>query len=126
MQMLDGLEKFSLQLEADGRSVHTAKQYQRHVQLLARWVGQAGHSGEVEAVGPEDVARFLASPQARTRPDGGPKKATSLNALRSSVKAFFGYLHRAGYVAQDPGEPSARADRHVTSRRTNYSACYRR
>ena len=109
MRILAGLEKFSLQLEADGRSLHTVRQYRRHVRLLARWLRQAGHGGEVEAVGPEDVARFLASPAARRKPGGGAKKATSLNALRSSVKGFFGYLHRAGYVAHDPSRLLRRA-----------------
>ncbi len=102
MRITDGLEKFSLQLQADGRSEHTVRQYGRHVRLLSRWLRQEGHCGDIGALGHEDLARFLASPQARTRPDGGPKKPTSLNALRSSVKGFFGYLHRAGYVAQDP------------------------
>jgi len=62
-----------------------------------------GHCGDVEAMDHETVAAFLASPVARTRPDGGVKKATSVNALRSSIKVFFKYCHEAGIVARNPG-----------------------
>ena len=42
MKILDALERFVIQLEADGRSPHTVRQYQRHVRALAAWVGRFG------------------------------------------------------------------------------------
>jgi len=95
-------ERFLLQLRADGRSGHTIAQYERHLVLLARWAAREGLSGDVAAIGHEAVARFLASPLALTQADGRPKRAGTVNALRTSVRGFFGYLHRAGYVAEDP------------------------
>ena len=103
MTIDDTLERFLLQLAADGRSVHTVGQYRRHLRLLGRWARDVGHHGDqVEALDHEAVARFLADTAARTRPDGAAKKATSVNCLRSSLRGFFSYCHRAGFLAQDP------------------------
>ena len=101
MKVKNGLEKFLIQLDADGRSPHTIAQYARHVRLFSHWSRDVGHSRVLIEITHEDIARFFTSPQARTRPDGGVKKASSANALRSSMKGFFQYLHRAGYIVQD-------------------------
>ena len=65
MQIAEVLEKFLGQLTADGRSRHTIRQYRRHVRTLAVWAAEVGHSGRVSAITDEDLATFLASPQAR-------------------------------------------------------------
>ncbi len=110
MRIEDALERFTTQLEADGRSVHTRKQYARHIRLLAHWARDVGPSGdEVERLDHEGVARFLASPVATGRLRGGQKLATSANCLRSSLKGFFSYLHRAGFITHDPGRLIRRA-----------------
>ncbi len=101
MQIEEALDRFLVQLEADGRSVHTRKQYSRHVRALALWLLQRGHGALLGEVRHEDVARFLASTAARTRPDGAAKRPGSRNALGSSLKGFFGYCHRARYVHED-------------------------
>lgn len=99
MLIPDALARFETQLEADGRSVHTRQQYGRHVNALAAWSAGERLSGHVEDLSHEHLARFLTSPMANTRPDGEKKKATSMNALRSSLKVFFGYLHEGGFVS---------------------------
>ena len=110
----ESLSRFLIQLEADGRSPHTANQYARHVRLLARWFDQEEHSGDITEIDHELLARFLASKEARTRPDGRPKRATSVNALRSSIKGFFGYLDRAGIVDRNPTRLLRRASAGAT------------
>jgi site-specific recombinase XerD len=105
----EGLQKFLVQLEADGRSPHTQNQYKRHVRLFASWARDVGLSGDISEISHEDVARFLASPTAKTRPDGGLKKATSANALRTSLKCFFRYLHEGAFVSQNPARLVRRA-----------------
>jgi len=65
MSIEEALEKFLVQLEADGRSVHTVAQYRRHVRLLARWAAGAGVSGDLEVLDHEHLARFFAAPDAR-------------------------------------------------------------
>jgi integrase/recombinase XerD len=102
MNIEEALSRFLVQLEADGRSGHTIGQYRRHVRALARWLAVERLPLEVAAVTHEDVAAFVASPAARCCPDGAPKTATSVNALRSSLRGFFSYLHEAGYVAANP------------------------
>lgn len=104
MKISDALEEFVLQLEADGRSRHTIDQYVRHVNLLA-----CAHPGQVEAITHADLARFLTSPEARLRPDGKPKKATAMNALRSSIRCFFGYLAASGMLESNPARLVRRA-----------------
>jgi site-specific recombinase XerC len=102
MRIEAALARFLVQLEADGRSPHTVAQYRRHVVLLAAWASSEGLRGGVAALGPEELAAFLVSLEARTRADsGGAKRPGSVNALRASLRGFFGYLQRAGIVAED-------------------------
>ncbi|MHC4946470.1 MAG: site-specific integrase, partial [Planctomycetota bacterium] len=109
MDILEALDKFLVQLEADGRSAHTIRQYRRHIRLFAHWARDVGLCGDVSRISHEDIARFLISPLARTRPEGRVKKATSVNCLRTSLKGFFSYLHQAGYAYQDPTRLTRRA-----------------
>jgi integrase/recombinase XerD len=102
MNIEKALSLFLVQLEADGRSPHTIGQYRRHVRALARWLAAERLPLDVAAVTHEDVARFVASPTVRCRQDGTPKTGTSVNAMRSSLRGFFSYLHEAGYVAANP------------------------
>ncbi len=107
MHLSKALSKFITQLEADGRSPHTVAQYRRHVAALARWLG--GKAREVGSIDHELLARFLASADALTRPDGQPKRAGSMNALRTSVRTFFAYLADAGMVPINPARLVRRA-----------------
>ena len=110
MKIDEALEKFLLQLQADGRSNHTRRQYARHVRLFADWARDVGACGDdIEQVDHEIVAKFLASDAANRSAHGGKKRATSSNCLRSSLKGFFGYLHRAGYIRKDPSRLVRRA-----------------
>jgi len=109
MNLNDALSKYLTQIRADGRSDHTAGQYRRHITLLAMWLEGRHHSGEVEAIDHETLAAFLASPAARERPDHKTKKATSANALRTSLRTFFRYAHEAGYTRSNPARLIRRA-----------------
>ena len=102
MKLQDALDAFLLQLDADGRSPHTRRQYERHVRLFAQWLREVGAGDDVAAIDHQTVARFFAAPTAQRRADGGIRKATSANALRSSLRTLFAYLHAAGIIAQNP------------------------
>jgi site-specific recombinase XerC len=98
MRVSDALRVYLVQLEADGRSMHTIKQAQRHVRLFASWASDL----PIADVGHELVARFLASDAVRLRADGGPREPTSSNTIRSSLRRFGAFCHAAAYVASDP------------------------
>jgi site-specific recombinase XerD len=102
MRLHDLLDRYLVQLEADGRSVHTRRQYERHVRLLGAWLGD-------REVTHEALAGFLISDAARLRPDGMPKKATAMNALRSSLRTFFQWAHAAGCLPTNPARLIRRA-----------------
>jgi site-specific recombinase XerC len=111
MRIEEALERFLVQLQADGRSPHTIGQYRRHVRLLARWARDVGpRCDRIEDLDHEAIAGFLASPVANRRPDGKAKLATSMNALRTSIRVFTAYCHKGGFIAQDPGRLVRRAN----------------
>jgi site-specific recombinase XerC len=105
MNIKDALARYLTQIKADGRSEHTAGQYRRHITLLATWLGNR----EIEEIDHETLAQFLASPAARERPDHKAKKATSANAMRTSLRTFFRYAHEAGYTRSNPARLIRRA-----------------
>ncbi len=94
--------RFLTQLRADGRSPHTIRQYARHLSLLGRWWGREHPGDDIAAIGHQGLASFLASDDALLRADGEPKKAASMNALRTSLRGFFDYLHRSGALVSNP------------------------
>ncbi len=109
MLIRDALVQFLVQLQADGRSTHTQAQYRRHLTLLASWAASEGLSGDIEDLSHQDIARFLSATVARTRADGRPKLQTSLNALRSSLRAFFAFANGAGWTSTNPARLARRA-----------------
>ncbi len=90
------LDRYLVQLAANGRSKHTIDQARRHMLLFVRWLQAEGLSGDLDDLDHEDVALFLASEWVRKRADGALRKASSANALRSSLRAFFRYVFEAG------------------------------
>jgi len=106
MHIQDALKQFVLQLEANGRSPHTIGQYRRHIHSFAAWLAP---EDDLRRVDHQTIARFLASPEARTRPDGRARKTCVVNALRGSLKNFFSYLACAGLIERDPSQLVRRA-----------------
>lgn len=105
MKIEQALRHYLVQLEADGRSPHTIGQYRRHVGQLVAFFREH----RIAEITHEDVARFLSSKSARTKPDGVAKKASSMNALRTSVRTFFRYTHEAAYCGTNPARLVRRA-----------------
>ena len=77
------LDRYVLQLQADGRSEHTINQAQRHVRLLDAWFGE---DREVETIAHEDLARFLTSDVVRCRADGKPRPQILDGCRRCAVR----------------------------------------
>jgi site-specific recombinase XerC len=113
MLMNEALAAYLTQLEADGRSPHTVRQAARHVRALERWLADP----EVTSVTHEVVARFLGSEAVRERQGGGPRKASSGNAIRSSIRCFFAFVHAAGYAPANAARLVRRARTRPTAPR---------
>jgi integrase/recombinase XerC len=101
MDIDQALERYVVQLQADGRVASTIDQVRRYVGLLARWLREQGQPTDVRAITHEHLARFLASDTVGQRHDGRPRRATSANVLRSKLKSFFSYVAAAGYAERN-------------------------
>ena len=109
MQLQDALQGFLRQLAADGRSPHTIGQYRRHGTALATWLTTSGAGTDLGDLTPDLLARFFASDAAKTSCRGGAKKATSANAMRTSIRCFAAHLHQSGMVTTNPARLLRRA-----------------
>lgn len=109
MLLTTALTKYEVQLQANGRSPHTIAQYHRHIRGFDRWIRDEGRDRRMDRIGHEALAEFLSSSIARLRSDGRPKRASSMNVLRSSLRAFFAYAHEAGYSPRNPARLIRRA-----------------
>ena len=109
MQLQEALQAFLLQLRADGRSEHTVRQYQRHGTALANWLAATTSPTDVAKLTPAVLAKFFADDAAKNSCRGGPKRAVSLNAMRTSIRCFAKHLHDAGLVATNPARMLRRA-----------------
>ena len=102
MTLTDGIERFCVQLEADGRSPHTRRTYRRHLDAFARW---AGGDTALADITPDRLARFLTSDAVRMRADAegaGPRAAITVNQVKSALRAFFRYIVEVGTLAMSP------------------------
>lgn len=105
MRVEDVVNLFVEQQQADGRSPHTISQARRHGMLAARYFGER----PIDEITHVEIARFLNSAMAVRTADGREKKATSSNALRSSVRCLFAYAHASGVASQNSARLVKRA-----------------
>lgn len=103
MQIDDAIQEYLLQLDADGRSVHTKAQYRRHLAELIKWLWETSSPTDLDEITPGIVARFLASDHVRLLADGTPRKASSANTIRCSMRAFFRFARDAGLSSENAG-----------------------
>jgi integrase/recombinase XerC len=109
MQLQDAHRAFQVQLAADGRSEHTRKQYQRHVRALVDWLTKNRRSTEIADLAPTTIAEFFGSADAKQSAHGGTKKATSANAMRTSLRCFFRWAHESGLTPNNAARLLRRA-----------------
>jgi len=109
MNLQDASGQFQTQLLADGRSLHTRRQYGRHLRSLITWLEQRRRPRTLRSLTPSVVAEFFASEAANTSARGGAKKATSTNAMRTSIRCFCRWAHESGLIASNPARLLRRA-----------------
>lgn len=93
MLLSDVLAAWLRQQEANGRATHTLKQLERHGRKLVA----ALNDPLVDHVRHEQIAAFLASDAVKLTEGGTPRRPSSGNALRSSLRGLFAYARDAGY-----------------------------
>jgi integrase/recombinase XerC len=109
MHLQDAHRQFQAQLAADGRSPHTRRQYQRHVEAFAGWLAANGRDTDIAMITPATVAEFFGSDAATNSARGGRKKATSANAQRTSLRCFFRWAHESGLAGANTARLLRRA-----------------
>jgi site-specific recombinase XerD len=109
MDIAEALDAFVLQLQADGRSPHTIGQYRRHVARLVQWLHSEQRSADLDRLEPGTLARFLVADAAVPCADGERRRETTGNAVRTSLRVFFGFCHAAGIVPVNPARLVRRA-----------------
>lgn len=109
MDLSDALGVFVLQLRADGRSPHTIRSYERHLGSLLDWLAKHGRSAALDEITPQVLAEFLVSDDARASGRGGLRSTSTVNAVRTSLRVVFGWLHDAGHTRINPARLIRRA-----------------
>ena len=109
MHLQDAHWQFQAQLAADGRSPHTRRQYQRHVEAFAGWLAAHQRDTDIAKITPGTVAEFFGSDAATNSARGGRKKATSANAQRTSLRCFFRWAHESGLTGTNTARLLRRA-----------------
>src|SRR5262245_54624095 len=104
MRIEDALARYVHQLAANGRVGHTTAQVSRHVLAFSRWLHTARLPTQVEQITHENVAQFFTTGEAGKQANGKPRKPTTMNAYRGSLKCFFSYVHGAGYARNNAGQ----------------------
>ena len=112
MTLSEAIAQFHTQLLADSRSPNTIGSYLNDVGMLTDWL--AGDP-TVDSITAAQLAEFVASDTVQLKRDGTAKATGSVNKVKASLRAFFGYLvytyweqrrgHRAMPEELDLSEP---------------------
>jgi len=99
MNIANAVDRFTRQLAANGRSVHTQAAYRRDLEGLGRWMGGKPDVGKVT---PDLLARFLTSDAALLSPTGDPRSPMSVNRTKSALRSFFAFCQESGWIKENP------------------------
>ena len=99
MNIANAIDRFTRQLAANGRSVHTQAAYRRDLEVLDRWLGRKPEVGKIT---PDSLARFLTSNTALLSPTGDPRSPMSVNRTKSALRSFFAFCVESGWIRENP------------------------
>jgi integrase/recombinase XerC len=115
MNLQTAIRRFEAQLQADGKCPGTRHYYLWDLNRLARALGPGT---PIRSITPHRLAQFVNSPGFACKPSGHPKKASSVNRSKSTLRVFFRFLVDSDYLVRDPArlirdarvqQPTARA-----------------
>ncbi len=99
MKIANAVDRFTRQLAANGRSVHTQAAYGRDLEGLGRWMGGKPEVGKIT---PDLLARFLTSDAVLQTPEGQPRSPMSVNRTKSALRSFFAFCVESGWLRENP------------------------
>ncbi|MBL8696383.1 MAG: tyrosine-type recombinase/integrase [Planctomycetes bacterium] len=101
----DVMSAYQGHLLACGRSHRTIELHSRYIRLCHTWIVCQLYQRSLLFAQQEDIAAFVVS---RTVP-GRANCASTLNVIRSVLRSFFAYVHRRGWMEQNPTQHLERA-----------------
>ena len=102
MHFAEAVETFRTQLQANQRSRHTVSSYMRDIAMLRGWLEREKRPLNVEIITPSTLLQFAVSPACTHKEDGRPRLPSSVDKVKMSVRAFFGFLFEAALINRNP------------------------
>ena len=92
------IEPFLRQMAADGRTASSIRSYRRELLLLAQAVGDVS----LKSLTPDRLNSYLTSSRIQLKVDGTPKQASTVNRVKSVIRAFARWCQQAGLTEHNP------------------------
>lgn len=102
MKLDQAVQEFEIQLRANQRSVHTISSYLRDLGEFRAWLAEQRGPTDVRQLDAATLCRFATARCVTHTADGRPKRASSVDKVKMSLRAFFRYLIDAGVIATNP------------------------
>jgi len=102
MQLDRTIRDFETQLRANQRSSHTISSYLRDLGEFRAWLAEQRGPTDVRRLDAATLCRFATALCVTHTEDGRPKRASSIDKVKMSLRAFFRYLADAGVIATNP------------------------
>lgn len=99
MTLQAAIQRFEVQLRADGKSPRTRECYLWDLERLARALGPRT---AVRSITPHRLALFVNSSGFALTPAGRPKKPASVNRSKTALRVFFRFLVDSDYLTRNP------------------------
>jgi len=99
MTLQTAIRHFEAQLQADGKCPGTRHYYLWDLDRLAEALGPGT---PIRSITPHRLAQFVNSPGFACTPSGHPKKPSSVNRSKSTLRVFFRFLVESDYLTRDP------------------------
>ena len=95
MDFIASVEAFGTQLQANQRSRHALRFNLKYLGMPRDWLEREFHPLVVERITPPLMLESAASKACTHQADGSPRELSSVDKIKMSARAFFGFLFEA-------------------------------
>jgi site-specific recombinase XerD len=99
MNLQKAIQRFDVQLQADGKSPRTRECYLWDLKRLAHALGP---ETAIRTITPHRLAQFVNAAGFACASPGRPKKPASVNRSKTALRVFFKFLVDSDYLSRDP------------------------